>query len=158
MKKKLAELIEMLCYDASGDEDERYIWRTIKKADSEGNGRRIKIDTETGKIVMGFGAGHTLAEAFRPKSEKIKEKLKKSVIQNRDRSSASSREQIRQISINPDYDRLGTSKTFTDGSPVVAFGKIPAKAYGKETKVVDSEGEFEKTPKRSIKRYLYQDK
>ena len=50
MKKKLAELIEMLCYDASGDEDERYIWRTIKKADSEGNGRRIKIDTETGKI------------------------------------------------------------------------------------------------------------
>ena len=55
MKKKLAELIEMLCYDASGDEDERYIWRTIKKADSEGNGRRIKIDTETGKIVMGFG-------------------------------------------------------------------------------------------------------
>lgn len=140
MKKKLAELIEMLCYDASGDEDERYIWRTIKKADSEGNGRRIKIDTETGKIVMGFGAGHTLAEVFRPKSEKIREKLKKSVIQNRDRSSASSREQIRQISINPDYDRLGTSKTFTDGSPVVAFGKIPAKAYGKETRIVDSEG------------------
>lgn len=140
MKKKLAELIEMLCYDASGDEDERYIWRTIKKADSEGNGRRIKIDTETGKIVMGFGAGHTLAEAFKPKSEKIKEKLKKSVIQNRDRSSASSREQIRQISINPDYDRLGTSKTFTDGSPVVAFGKIPSKAYGKETRIVDSEG------------------
>ena len=140
MKKKLAELIEMLCYDASGDEDERYIWRTIKKADSEGNGRRIKIDTETGKIVMGFGAGHTLAEVFKPKSEKIKEKLKKSVIQNRDRSSASSREQIRQISINPDYDRLGTSKTFTDGSPVVAFGKIPTKAYGKETRVVDSEG------------------
>lgn len=140
MKKKLAELIEMLCYDASGDEGERYIWRTIKKADSEGNGRRIKIDTETGKIVMGFGAGHTLAEAFKPKSEKIKEKLKKSVIQNRDRSSASSREQIRQISINPDYDRLGTSKTFTDGSPVVAFGKIPAKAYGKETRIVDSEG------------------
>ena len=140
MKKKLAELIEMLCYDASGDEDERYIWRTIKKADSEGNGRRIKIDTETGKIVMGFGAGHTLAEVFKPKSEKIKEKLKKSVIQNRDRSSASSREQIRQISINPDYDRLGTSKTFTDGSPVVAFGKIPAKAYGKETRIVDSEG------------------
>ena len=140
MKKKLAELIEMLCNDASGDEDERYIWRTIKKADSEGNGRRIKIDTETGKIVMGFGAGHTLAEVFKPKSEKIKEKLKKSVIQNRDRSSASSREQIRQISINPDYDRLGTSKTFTDGSPVVAFGKIPAKAYGKETRVVDSEG------------------
>lgn len=32
MKKKLAELIEMLCYDASGDEDERYIWRTIKKS------------------------------------------------------------------------------------------------------------------------------
>lgn len=140
MKKKLAELIEMLCYDGSGDEDERYIWRTIKKADSEGNGRRIKIDTETGKIVMGFGAGHTLAEVFKPKSEKIKEKLKKSVIQNRDRSSASSREQIRQISINPDYDRLGTSKTFTDGSPVVAFGKIPAKAYGKETRIVDSEG------------------
>ena len=64
MKKKLAELIEMLCYDASGDEDERYIWRTIKKADSEGNGRRIKIDTETGKIVMGFVLFHILALFF----------------------------------------------------------------------------------------------
>lgn len=46
MKKKLAELIEMLCYDASGDEDERYIWRTIKKADSvkpETEGRFFKM-------------------------------------------------------------------------------------------------------------------
>lgn len=130
---------ECLAMDAD-DEGERYIWRTIKKADSEGNGRKIRIDTETGTIVAGYGTGKTLAEAFKPKSEKIKEKLKDSVIQNRDRSSASSREQIRQISANPDYDRLGTSKTFTDGSPVVAFGKIPSKAYGKETRIVDSEG------------------
>ena len=130
---------ECLAMDAD-DEGERYIWRTIKRDDAEGGGRKIRIDTETGTIVAGYGTGKTLAEAFKPKSEKIKEKLKKSVIQNRDRSSASSREQIHQISVNPDYDRLGTSKTFTDGSPVVAFGKIPSKAYGKETRIVDSEG------------------
>lgn len=116
-------------------------WITLKPKGQESEGyKHVQIDTETKTIVKGFGSGKTLAEAFKPKSEKIKEKLKDSVIQNRDRSSASSREQIRQISVNPDYDRLGTSKTFTDGSPVVAFGKIPSKAYGKETRIVDSEG------------------
>ena len=117
------------------------VWITVKPHGKDAEGyRHIQIDTESKQILKGYGAGKKLSEVFQKKADKDREILKRSIVQNRDRSSASSRNQIRQIANNPDYDRLGTSKTFTDGSPVVAFGKIPAKGYGKETRVVDSEG------------------
>ncbi len=116
-------------------------WITIKPHGKDAEGyRHVQVDTDTKTIVKGFGTGQKLSEVFKKKADKERDILKSSIVQNRDRSSASSRNQIRQIANNPDYDRLGTSKTFTDGSPVVAFGKIPAKAYGKETRIVDSEG------------------
>ena len=116
-------------------------WITIKPHGKDAEGyRHVQVDTDTKTIVKGFGAGQKLSEVFKKKADKERDILKSSIVQNRDRSSASSRNQIRQIANNPDYDRLGTSKTFTDGSPVVAFGKIPSKAYGKETRIVDSEG------------------
>lgn len=117
------------------------VWITVKPHGKDAEGyRHIQIDTESKQILKGYGAGKKLSEVFQKKADKDREILKRSIVQNRDRSSASSRNQIRQIANNPDYDRLGTSKTFTDGSPVVAFGKIPAKGYGKETRIVDSEG------------------
>lgn len=67
----------------------------------------------------------------------IKEKLGGQV-QNRDRTTASSKEQMRSIALNPDYDLLGTSKSFTDGAPVVSLGDIPDENLGKVSVIVDA--------------------
>lgn len=48
-------------------------WITLKPKGRESEGyKHVQIDTETKTIVKGFGSGKTLAEAFKPKSEKIK--------------------------------------------------------------------------------------
>ena len=67
----------------------------------------------------------------------IKEKLGGQV-QNRDRTTASSKQQMRSIAQNPDYDLLGTSKSFTEGAPVVSLGDIPDENLGKVSVIVDA--------------------
>ena len=54
------------------------------------------------------------------------------VLQNRNRSTPAAIAQMRDIAARPDYTRLGFSRDFTAGAPVVAGGKIPAEQMGRE--------------------------
>lgn len=63
------------------------------------------------------------------------------VLQNRDRSSAASVAQMASIAGNPDYGRLGFSRTFTDGAPVVAYAaSIPEVQRGRMDYLVAANG------------------
>lgn len=63
------------------------------------------------------------------------------VKQNRDRSSAASITQMNSIAANPDYMRLGFSRDFTSGAPVVAYaGEVPEVQRGRTDLVVDADG------------------
>lgn len=52
------------------------------------------------------------------------------ILQNRDRSTAASIKQIRDIAQKPDYMLLSGTRTLADGAPVVAYGKIPPENMG----------------------------
>ena len=63
-------------------------------------------------------------------------------MQNRDRSTDSSINQMNSIANKPDYDRVSISKSFTEGAPVVSGNiKIPDNQLGKQDKIVGSNGE-----------------
>lgn len=62
------------------------------------------------------------------------------VVQNRDRSSPSSIAQMQSISANPDYGRLGFSRDFANGAPVVSGSDIPADQIGKSDVAVAGNG------------------
>lgn len=63
------------------------------------------------------------------------------VLQNRDRSTAASIQQMNAIAANPDYLRTGPSRTMDQGAPVV-FGDMPAGAVlGSEVQVADGRGD-----------------
>ena len=69
--------------------------------------------------------------------DKVPEHL---ILQNRDRSNLASTDQIRQIGLNPDYDRMSVSRTMADGAPIVAYGKIPGEQMGRVIRVTDANG------------------
>jgi len=62
------------------------------------------------------------------------------ILQNRDRSTPSSVVQMRSIAAKPDYGRLGFSRDFANGAPVVAGGQVPAQQLGKQDVAVASDG------------------
>jgi len=63
------------------------------------------------------------------------------VLQNRDRSSASSIAQMREIAARPDYLRTGQATVMDTGAPIV-FGDTPAgAAIGHEQTIVDGKGD-----------------
>lgn len=63
------------------------------------------------------------------------------VLQNRDRSSPASIEQMRQIASNPDYSRVGFSRDFLSGAPVVEPGaSIPANQLGRRDRITTATG------------------
>jgi hypothetical protein len=63
------------------------------------------------------------------------------VLQNRDRSSKASVTQMKSIAANPDYGRLGFSRSFTEGAPVIAYaGDVPEVQIGREDFIVDADG------------------
>ncbi|THJ32423.1 hypothetical protein E8K88_12040 [Lampropedia aestuarii] len=67
------------------------------------------------------------------------------VLQNRDRSTAASIEQMNSIAANPDYLRTGPSRTMDQGAPVV-FGDFPATSVlGREETVADGRGQRVRT-------------
>ncbi|PAT31890.1 hypothetical protein CLI92_09010 [Vandammella animalimorsus] len=67
------------------------------------------------------------------------------VLQNRDRSTAASIEQMNAIAAKPDYLRTGPSRTMDQGAPVV-FGDFPASSIlGREETVADGRGDRVKT-------------
>ena len=61
------------------------------------------------------------------------------ILQNRDRSSQASQEQMQSIARNPDYDRVGISNT-PDGAPIVALGDIPKDQLGRTSRVTAASG------------------
>ena len=62
------------------------------------------------------------------------------ILQNRDRSNPASVAQMRSIAAAPDYGRLGFSRDFANGSPVIAGGEIPAAQLGTKDVAVASDG------------------
>lgn len=79
----------------------------------------------------------------RESAKRLQESMAKDGIvkQNRDRSSAASITQMNSIAANPDYMRLGFSRDFTSGAPVVAYaGEVPEVQSGRTDLVVDADG------------------
>lgn len=67
-----------------------------------------------------------------PRSTRKKEALASAlVLQNRDRSTPASISQMQSIAARPDYTRLGFSRDFTNGAPVVAGGQISPDRLGR---------------------------
>lgn len=62
------------------------------------------------------------------------------VLQNRNRATPSSVAQMTSIAGNPDYGRLGFSRDFANGAPVVSGGLVPATQIGKSDVAVASDG------------------
>jgi len=62
------------------------------------------------------------------------------VLQNRNRATPSSVAQMTSIAANPDYGRLGFSRDFANGAPVVSGGTVPATQIGKSDVAVASDG------------------
>ena len=67
--------------------------------------------------------------------------IETTVLQNRDRSSQKSVNQMLEIASNPDYDRVGFSRLFSDGAPVVEPGAdIPENNMGVTDKATTANG------------------
>lgn len=62
------------------------------------------------------------------------------VLQNRDRSTPGSVAQMQSIAAAPDYGRLGFSRDFANGAPVVAGGQVAPEQMGKADVAVASDG------------------
>lgn len=63
------------------------------------------------------------------------------IIQNRNRATPASINQINSIASEPRYDEVGFSKKFGDGAPVVAgTGELPENQLGKQDTVIASDG------------------
>lgn len=62
------------------------------------------------------------------------------ILQNRDRSTPSSIAQMRSIAARPDYGRLGFSRDFANGAPVVAGGTIQPAQMGRKDVATASDG------------------
>lgn len=63
------------------------------------------------------------------------------VIQNRNRATPQSIEQMNKIAANPKFALLSGTNKFGEGTPVVAFGSIPDRNLGKEAEAVMPDGE-----------------
>lgn len=62
------------------------------------------------------------------------------ILQNRNRATQASISQMQSIAANPDYGRLGFSRDFANGAPVVAGGQIAPERLGKTDVAVASDG------------------
>ena len=62
------------------------------------------------------------------------------MLQNRDRNTPGSIAQMQSIALQPDYGRLGYSRDFAAGAPVVAGGNVPAAQLGRQDVAVASDG------------------
>lgn len=65
---------------------------------------------------------------------------KQPILQNRNRSTPSSIAQMQSIAANPDYGRLGFSRDFANGAPVVAGGQVAPEQLGRTDVAVASDG------------------
>ncbi len=58
------------------------------------------------------------------------------IIQNRNRTSKASQQQIRDIAENLDYDMVSSSKSIANGAPVISYGSYSPECLGRVTKMV----------------------
>ncbi len=65
--------------------------------------------------------------------DKIDEKM---IIQNRNRTSKASQQQIKDIAENLDYDMVSSSKSIANGAPVISYGTYSPECLGRVTKMV----------------------
>lgn len=65
---------------------------------------------------------------------------KQPILQNRNRSTPSSIAQMQSIAAQPDYGRLGFSRDFANGAPVVAGGQVAPEQMGRQDVAVASDG------------------
>lgn len=63
------------------------------------------------------------------------------VLQNRDRSTPASQQQMNAIAARPDYARVSPSRDFGNGAPVVAYGSVPEAQLGRTDIAVTADGE-----------------
>ena len=109
-------------------------------------GGKTETVTETKTETKTETAGKELSRKIKPlvghkTAEETKAQLEEKLrgqVQNRDRSSAASVKQMKEIAKNPDWDMLGASKSFIEGSPVVALGDVPDEQLGKTSVIVDA--------------------
>lgn len=139
-----------------------------QRADGKGSkgGTPVLIDDKTGRIIAGMGGrfnGRTMSDVrsrrTRAEERRARRAAKRKnspasidlenparldtskVLQNRNRNSPGSVLQMKSIAANPDYDRLGVTKDFGSGAPVVAYGSIPKRQLGKITEAVMPDGQ-----------------
>lgn len=67
--------------------------------------------------------------------------MPKVVLQNRNRSSDASIQQMNAIAAKPDYLRVSGSHDFGNGAPVVSYGTVPQNQLGKQSLSVTTDGE-----------------
>lgn len=75
------------------------------------------------------------------KPEESEAKTGEVVLQNRDRSTPASVQQMNSIAAHPDYARVSASRDFGNGAPVVAYGSVPEAQLGREDVAVTADGE-----------------
>ena len=63
------------------------------------------------------------------------------VLQNRNRNTPASIQQMNAIAGNPDYMRVAPTHDFGSGAPVVAYGSVPTEQLGRQDVSVTSDGE-----------------
>lgn len=105
---------------------------------------KTAIDNKQKPVVSVDSVSQDRVNELKEASEKkMAAAMKKSgnVLQNRDRSSKASVTQMKSIAANPDYGRLGFSRSFTEGAPVIAYaGEVPEVQIGREDFIVDADG------------------
>lgn len=108
-----------------------------------GNGDGVggRLDGAGQRIAgAGFGEAGIAPVAGRPGVAPALTQGTAPILQNRNRSNPSSIAQMQGIAAAPDYGRLGFSRDFANGAPVVAGGTVPADHVGRSDVAVASDG------------------
>ena len=139
-------------------DSEKWITIGTKKSDGDktSGGKHVLIDGETGKILGGLGGkfnGRKINQihkaAVKPqRSAKsaginltLPAKIDQShILQNRDRSTIGSIQQINAIAQSPDYGRMSISRDFGSGAPVIAYGTYPPETLGRTSYAITPDG------------------
>lgn len=79
--------------------------------------------------------------AEEPQAQTEVRRIDRGILQNRKRDDKDSVSQMRKIANAPDYGRVGYSRDFANGAPVVAFGSIPEEQKGRTDYAVSVTGE-----------------
>lgn len=129
-------------------------WITVHPNGKDKTGQPVKI-SDDGTVLGGMGRkfnGQNIKNVSSKKQKMLdKHKAKidltlperiesKNILQNRDRSTHGSIQQMRSIAAKPDYARMSGSRAFGSGAPVVAYGSFEPKHFGNKDFAVMPDG------------------